>query len=57
MKIIQGDEPIAVILKDGTVFEFSQGCLNIFESVEDMDRGADTINIYELEPMYRIDEE
>ena len=57
MKIISGRTPVAVVLADGTVFEFRDGHLYIWESEEDIATDKDCLNEYELEPMYRIDEE
>jgi len=56
MKLTIGNDPLAVILKDGTVFDFSAGYLYIYDSEEDMENGKEPLNIYFLEDMYTVED-
>ena len=56
MKLTMGNEPIALVLKDGTVFDFSAGYLYIYDSEEDMGNGKEPLNIYCLEDMYTLED-
>lgn len=48
------DRVVCVVLTDGTVFEFKEGFIYIYESIKDRESRNDCMNVYEIESMYKF---